>query len=110
MTREEIIQRIVGYCIDEAKVDCTGFWQIFSYAKHRFGAQHNSDVETTTLDIVRALLKRKFKAGDLQKEAPYFMEWPAQDIDQTLADILAKWRHLGREPKPGDICWFKLEV
>lgn len=90
---------------NEAKDDWVGLWEIVAAAKENFSMQE--EVREGSFEIVRLLIARGLRAGNLTKEGG-FVPWPQQDPDTVIDRIRREWTELGGDPTINDIAWFDM--
>ena len=64
-------------------------------------------VRSLTLDMVRRMLARGFRAGSRFKPDGTLEPWPDQSPAFLISRIEAKWNELGHDPVSDNIAWFE---
>jgi hypothetical protein len=95
---------VEDFCV-EAGEDYVGLWQIAHRTAERNGA--NETAREQALDIVRMLLARGLRAGNLTSGGG-FAPWPQQEPDLVIDRVRREWIALGRDPSINEIAWFGL--
>ncbi|SUE43691.1 hypothetical protein [Roseomonas gilardii] len=101
------IDKILGWCVAEAKRDYIGLWQIIDYAERAEDIDQQLPLVEKTLLLVRAFLKRGFQAVDLIDHGGC-IAWPDQNPDAVVDRIRRERDTLGQGDDFGYICWFNL--
>lgn len=96
---------ILGYVIEESKVDYTGLWQIVGYVDELFEPADSASRKNLVLEAVRVLLRNGFEAVDLADNGGCD-PWPDQNPDAVVKRISEEWCALGHDPNPAEGVWF----
>lgn len=103
-----LTSNIVADYAREAEVDYVGLWQIVGRVKYDLGQPDAETLRTAVYEVVRGLLDKKLRPGDLLPSG--FRPWPPMSADETIARIDREWQAQGTDPTLADpICWFRLE-
>ena len=94
----------------EALEDFIGLWQLVGAVKENAEAPAEESAQNLTLDLVRKMLSRGFKAGTLSKDGRALEPWPDQTTESIVRRIKMEWEALGHDPTVGDIVWFDREA
>jgi hypothetical protein len=100
------IDDIVEEFEKEATEDVIGLWEAIGAAEDILEEEKAQDVQKLTFDIVRRMLARGFRAGDMSKCGSTVDPWPDQRPEAVIGRIEAEWKALGRLPNIGDIVCF----
>jgi hypothetical protein len=102
----------------ECHEDHVGLWSLVKRIR-RAGVADDSDILTTTLDLVLpflsegAIIAGQFVRDDQVHATPFdgyeFHQW-TMPTREVIAKIEAEWRELGRDPNIGEIVWFTAAV
>jgi hypothetical protein len=105
MENRKTPEQIIGSYEKAITEDYIGLWEVVHSAKHVLKSREDN-VQAVTLDLVKRMLARDFRAGYLAKSGSGFNPWPDQNAESVLRRIKAEWDELGHEPNISDICWF----
>jgi hypothetical protein len=100
------IDNVVEAFEKEATEDVIGLWEAVGAAEDIVGEEKEEDVQRLTFDIVRRMLARGFRAGDMSEGGSTVDPWPDQRPQTVIGRIEAEWKALGRMPNIGDIVYF----
>jgi hypothetical protein len=102
ITPEQILKGLE----EDAKDDFIGLWEVISRAEELNDGIEGADLQATTLDLVKRMLSRGFRAGNIVGRGGEFEPWSTQDPDIVLPLIEKTWNELGRTPSILDIVDF----
>jgi hypothetical protein len=92
-------------CLEEAKVDYVGLWQIAQTTHERFGAHTTEEARKSSLEVVRRLYEKGLRPGDYR--GGDFDYWPDEGCQAAIDRIEREWIKAGADPNLANpICWF----
>ena len=77
-----LIDKITNECLEEARRDCIGLWEIAVAVRDNFGIHDNRQVKEKVLAVVRRLLLHALRPGDHPN--PVFEFWKDSDPNRTF--------------------------
>jgi len=103
---KQTFESIIADFEKESAWDFIGLWELVGAVKRDLGVNESGDVQRLTLELLRRMLLRGFRAGYMSGHGGPLQVWPDQEPSHIVARVAAEWDALGHEPNISDIAWF----
>lgn len=102
------LKNFVADCEAGRAEDWVGLVVIANFVRRHCGVADNDEVKRLSLNAVRALMERGFRAGQFMRYGDSKLNlWPDQTPDAVVARIDREWDPAKGDPNINDICWFE---
>jgi hypothetical protein len=102
------LKDFVADCEAGRAEDWLGLVVIANFVRRHCGVTDNDEVKRLSLEAVRSLIERGFRAGQFKRYGDSKLTlWSDQTPDAVVARIDKEWDPAKGDPNINDICWFE---